>query len=169
MTVLYIVRHAQAEDAGAGGRDHDRPLDVAGQAAARRVGRALKALGAAPELVLCSSARRALETWAALAGELAPAPEASVEAGLYLASEESLLERLGGLPPEAASALLVGHNPGLYELVRRLAPAGAPEALARLARGLGPGAAAAVEFDGPWAGLAAGRGRLAWLVESDSA
>lgn len=163
MVTLYVVRHAQAEDAG-GGRDHERPLDASGQAAAARVGRALEAHGAAPELVLCSSARRARETWAALALELPRAPAAQVEEGLYLAPATGLLERLAQLPEDCRAVLLVGHNPGLHQLVVMLAASGPPEVLARLRRGLPPGAAAALELDDGWSAIAAAQGRLAWLV-----
>lgn len=169
MAVIHLVRHAQAEDAGAGGHDHARPLDAAGQAAAKRLGQALKARGVEPDVVLCSSARRARETWEAMATELSRAAVAEIEETLYLATANRLRERLAALPQSCAAPLLVGHNPGLYELARLLAGEGAPQALAALKAGMPPGAAAALEVDGRWARLRAGCGRLVWLVVPERA
>ena len=169
MAVIYLVRHAQAEDAGAGGRDHARPLDAAGAAAARRMGRDLRRRGVTPDLVLCSSACRARETWTALASELAAPPAAEIEEGLYLAAASSLLERMALLPDDCAAPLVIGHNPGLWQLLRLLVGEAAPETPAMLKPGLPPGAVAAVEVVDGWSGLAAGGGRLLWLVVPESA
>jgi phosphohistidine phosphatase len=43
--------------------DHERPLARRGQRDAPVMGRWLRTAGLAPDLVLCSTARRARETW----------------------------------------------------------------------------------------------------------
>lgn len=165
MAALYVVRHAQAASAGAGARDHDRRLDAAGTRAAALVGGVLAMRLPAPELVLCSSALRAVETWRAMAAAL-PAPGAlSVEAGLYLAEPENLLERLQAVPPATRSAVLVGHNPGLHLLVALLVGGGEATALAELAAGFPPGAVVALTLaPGGWAAIAPASCRLDWLL-----
>ena len=163
MARLYLVRHAHAATAERGARDHARPLDGPGWTAAGLIGRALAARDAAPDLVLCSSAVRARETWDAL-GSTLPPPELSVEQGLYLAEPDSLLERLTAVPAAHAAVLLVGHNPGLHLLARLLAGSGDAEALARLEAGFPPAAAAAFEGADDWRALAPGSGRLEWLL-----
>ena len=82
------------------------------------MGRYLRDSGIEPELVLCSSARRAQETLerAGLAGR--------VENELYGAGADALLTRLREVPPEVASVMLIGHNPGLQRLALLLARPG---------------------------------------------
>ena len=128
MALLYLMRHAQAESAGAGERDHDRPLDGEGQLAAKQLGRALRERGVAPDLVLCSTARRVTETWDAVASEWRVAPEMVADDGLYLAPPQALLSRLSELPSKVRAPLLIGHNPGLFELALSMASDGTPEA-----------------------------------------
>jgi len=165
VAALYVVRHAQAASAGAGARDHERRLDGAGARAAALVGRALAARLPAPELVLCSSALRAAETWRAMAAAL-PVPGAlALEAGLYLAEPDVLLERLRAVPSTTRSVVLVGHNPGLHLLVTLLAGSGEASALADLAAGFPPGAVAALTLArAGWAAVAPGSCRLEWLL-----
>ena len=148
MAILYLMRHAQAEPGGGGVLDHDRPLDEQGRAAAQSMGRNFAQRGAAPDLVLCSTARRALETWHALAGEWRLAPDLVEEDGLYLSSAEALLERLALLPPTVRAPLVIGHNPGLFQLVLALAPRGEETAMARLGQGFPAGTVAAIGLRG---------------------
>lgn len=76
-----------------------------------------------PDLVLCSSARRTRETFAALPS-LAGA-DVAFERGLYEAGHEPLLDRLRALPAAAGSAMVIGHNPGLERLTWLLVGHGA--------------------------------------------
>ena len=169
MVVLYLMRHAQAESAGAGERDHDRPLDGEGQLAAKQLGRALRERGVAPDLVLCSTARRVTETWDAVASEWHVAPEMVADDGLYLAPPQALLSRLSELPSKVRAPLLIGHNPGLFELALSMASDGTPEATAKLALGFPAGAIAAIAFDiADWPQIEAARGYLRWLTTPDA-
>ena len=170
MAILYLMRHAQAEVASAGGRDHDRPLDSEGQTAARHLGQILRQRGVIPDLVLCSTARRVKETWDAVAGELDATPEVVADDGLYLAPPQVLLERLLDLPATIQAPLLIGHNPGLFELASSLVSQGAPRALTGLRRGFPPGAVAAIAFDiDAWCAIETARGSLLWLATPDLA
>ena len=83
-----------------------------------------------PQLVLCSDARRARETLEGVVPGL-DTPEVRFEDGLYAASAESLLERLRSLPDDIEEVLLVGHNPGLRDVLLLLAEPGELRASAR--------------------------------------
>jgi phosphohistidine phosphatase len=154
---LLLLRHAHAAE---GTPDAERPLDERGRAEAARIGPRIAALGR-PELALCSSARRARETFEAARRALSPAPELRLEDALYLAPAERLLESLSELDGSLARILLVAHNPGLEALARGLASGGAPEALERLRRGLPPAGLAVLDLDlADWSDVPDARGLL---------
>lgn len=82
-------------------------------------------LGIVPDLVLCSSAQRTRETLELLRAALGATTSVVLEAELYAASADTLLEHLRAVPEEVASLMLIGHNPGLQDLALLLASAGA--------------------------------------------
>jgi phosphohistidine phosphatase len=85
----------------------------------------LVACGPRPDLILCSTAARTRQTLAPLLRALGkPGPPISLEKELYLASEDTLLERLRALPDEVETALLIGHNNGIGLLAAALANRG---------------------------------------------
>jgi len=75
-----------------------------------------------PDVVLCSSAVRARQTLGLL--ELGPASAVLVEDGLYGAGADALLARLQGLDDHLDSVLVIGHNPGMEELLITLVGGG---------------------------------------------
>ena len=80
---------------------------------------------------------------------------------LYLASAGRLLAKLQALPDPEEQVLVVGHNPGLGELVQLLVERGAADVLLRAAKGLAPGALAALRIATPrWGDLAPGCAEL---------
>jgi phosphohistidine phosphatase len=144
MKHLILMRHASALP---GDDDRERPLSAAGLEEAQRVGRALEALagrGLRPEHALVSPARRARETLAAVQGALSGAVSVEEDEALYGASRSQLLARLQAVSSTASGLLLIGHNPGLAELVDWLVVRAEPEAAGRAARGLVPAACAAL-------------------------
>jgi phosphohistidine phosphatase len=68
-----------------------------------------------PDLVLCSPAVRTRQTMAELA--LDPGVDVAIEAGLYGAEADELLEHVREVDDDVATVLLVGHNPGVHHLV----------------------------------------------------
>jgi phosphohistidine phosphatase len=74
--------------------------------------------GPPPELVLCSSAARTLQTLQLL--DLGLGTEILVETRLYGATAGELLARLKMVPASVGSVLLIGHNPGIEQLTRML-------------------------------------------------
>lgn len=116
---LVIVRHAKS-DWTDGGPDADRPLAARGRADAPALGRWLGDQVGRIDLVLCSPAVRARQTWQLAAAELDPVPPVRQDERLYGAGAAELLAIIRDLPAAAGTALLVGHNPGLADLVRLL-------------------------------------------------
>jgi phosphohistidine phosphatase len=169
MRRLHLMRHGDADSISRGGADHDRMLAARGRLAAESAGARLERSGAAPELILCSSARRAVETLAAIRSFLPAAATEYVERGLYLASEDALLERIREVGDECAAVLLVGHNPGIGRLAYGLArPAETPD-FARLSRSFPTAAIAPLRFDvDRWADCVPGRAELAGFSLSNS-
>jgi phosphohistidine phosphatase len=131
---LLVLRHGETADPPPGGDDADRALTPAGRRAAAGLGPTVRGLD--PERVLCSSALRARQTLEAL--ELGPAAAVSITGGLYGAGVDELLEQVRLLDDDVATALLVGHNPGMHDLVIELTsgervPSYRPSTLAVLA------------------------------------
>jgi phosphohistidine phosphatase len=119
---LYLLRHAKSSWKDADLADHDRPLAGRGRRAADAIAHHICEMAIAPELVLCSTARRTRETCERIRPALGTAP-VRYEPGLYGASATTLLERLRSLPDDVASVLLVGHNPAIEELALTVARA----------------------------------------------
>lgn len=124
---LLILRHAKSDRGGFAGPDFDRPLDERGRRDAPRVGKWLRRTGLLPDHVVASPARRARETAEAVAAATGIDPAAMTwERAVYDASLGALLRVLAEVPPGARRILLVGHNPGLEELVLHLAGGDVP-------------------------------------------
>lgn len=160
MKTLILLRHAKSDWADPSLGDHDRPLAPRGRAAAPLMGAWLKAHGPMPDLVLCSTATRARQTLELVLQAWGIAPETNFDRGLYLAGGAGVLAWLRRAPDTAATVLLVGHNPDLEQLSRRLATDGDPAALARLAAKYPTAGLAVIELPGDRWADAAGPGRL---------
>jgi phosphohistidine phosphatase len=161
MKHLILLRHASAEN---GEVDRARALSALGRSEAARMGAVFGRLagrGFRPQLLLCSPALRARETLEGLRAALGTALRVEEDEALYLASAGRLLAKLQALPDPEAQVLLVGHNPGLGELAQLLVERGAAEVLLRAAKGLAPGALAALHIATPrWRDLGPGCAEL---------
>ena len=113
MRTLVLLRHLKSAWDEPGLEDHERPLAPRGHRAGERIRVHLEDAGTSPQLVLCSSAVRAVQTWEAVRGGLPDDLELEIEDGLYGASSESLLSRLNDVPDSVSTAMLVAHNPGI--------------------------------------------------------
>src|SRR5579875_1377186 len=119
MRELLLLRHAEAMQAGPDGRDVERPLSMHGEAQARAVGTWLAERGAEPDAVLCSSARRAQMTADMVCQGLRTRTPQFLPA-IYQATPGELLSVMENHAPDARRVLLVGHNPGLEQLLALL-------------------------------------------------
>lgn len=165
MRQLILMRHGKAEPASGGG-DHARPLSPRGRAEAAEAGRRLAAV-ATPALALVSDSARTRETLDALAPAFAPAlPRRSTRA-VYAASAETILGEVRSAPDDAAALLVVGHNPGIGDLARRLAGTGDAKALAALSERFPTSCFAVIDLDADrWTDVGA-PGRLRFLLPAD--
>ena len=131
MKRVFLLRHAKSSWKQRGVFDHDRALAPRGRHAAKAIARHLLEQGIEPELVLCSTAQRARETFERIEPVLGT-PVVRFEQELYGASAGVLLDRLQGVGNAVGSVLLIGHNPCRAAARARPRPCGA-----RVARGEG--------------------------------
>ncbi|WP_328773099.1 SixA phosphatase family protein [Streptomyces sp. NBC_00286] len=117
---LVILRHAKSAWPD-GVADHERPLAPRGRRDAPAAGRALVGADLRPDLALCSTAVRARQTWELAAAEWATPPPVRHDPRLYVADVPELLATVHEVADEVRTLLLIGHNPGLEELVLTLA------------------------------------------------
>lgn len=162
MKTLLLLRHAKSSWNEPGQSDHERALTARGRRAAELVGVYLAQRGDPPSLVLCSTARRTLDTLEPLRQRLGVPYEAVRE--LYLAEPDTLLARLAQVDDREHGVLVIGHNPGLHELALLLARHGDAEARARLREGFPTAALAVLELAiERWDEIRAGCGTLVEL------
>lgn len=165
---LVLVRHAKSdwpEDVP----DKDRPLAARGRRDAPLIGRWLARSQYVPDAVVCSTARRARQTWDLAAAALAAAalgaspPAVRLEPRVYEATVLGLLMLVREFPQEQRTVALVGHNPGLAELAVGLtAPPPQPPASFPTA------AVAVLGLPGDWASAGPGEARLlAFAIPAD--
>jgi phosphohistidine phosphatase len=122
MPELILMRHAAALPAGIDANDFERPLSAPGRAAAAQAAQRLEAAGVRVARLLYSPARRTHETAAILAHELALGPSIlEVVPELYAASASTMRAAIARLHTNAATLLVVGHNPGISDLGQELA------------------------------------------------
>jgi len=160
---LLILRHAKSDRDGDDSDDFARPLARRGRVDARRMAHWLEARGLTPDLVLSSPACRARETTEAVVEILRiPPGHVHYDDRLYLAACDTLIAVLRGTPTRAGMMLLVGHNPGLEDLLERLCPVAPP----RNDDGklLTAGALAQLMLRQPWSRLAPHGAELVELV-----
>jgi phosphohistidine phosphatase len=112
--------------------------------------------GYPPDLVVCSTASRARQTWELVAGELGVAPPVEWDVRVYAATVDELLDVVRDVPDEAATVLLVGHNPGAQDLVLTLVGSGSTEALRQAAVKFPTAAFAVLTVESSWSALSPG-------------
>jgi phosphohistidine phosphatase len=117
-----------------------------------------------PDLVLCSSASRAVQTYEGVSASLGSSMTVSVEDDLYGASDTGLLVRLQEVPENVGSVLVIGHNPGLQDLALLLAGDGQHRALAQVGDNFPTCALATLEVPTSWETLGPGHAFLRALV-----
>lgn len=120
MKTLLILRHAKSSWKDDELPDHERPLNKRGQAEAPQVGQFLREHTLVPDLILCSTARRARTTADLVVEACGYKGELILLRELYAAPPEAYLKALSALDGEFPTVMVVGHNPGLEELVQQL-------------------------------------------------
>ena len=119
MKTLGLLRHAKSDWDDMSLRDFDRGLNGRGKRGATVMGGHIRDHGVAWDLLLASPAERVRRT---LDAARLQAP-VEWDEHIYLADSDALIEVLRGVAGDPAAVMLVGHNPGLQELVFDLVPA----------------------------------------------
>lgn len=152
---IWLLRHAHAQPSASSGRDEDRRLTAEGRAACHDLQAWIRNYRETmPAAVLVSPARRAVET-AQTALDRVDLPTFRSEPALWNATAGDLVDLIDRTADPARPMLLVGHNPGLEDLVIWLC-GGIP------VPGMKPGTLAIVDVDPP---LRPGCGRIRHFVQ----
>ena len=164
MKTLLILRHAKAERDSESGTDFDRPLAEGGWRDARKIGREMRERGRDPDAVLASPARRVVETFAGVAEGYGPL-SADYDRRVYNAAPDALIDLVQEIDDDIRQLLLVGHNPGLQELLLCLTHGDAHGHRDRAQGGLPTASLAIVELPiERWADVRTGGGEITDLV-----
>lgn len=138
---LVLLRHSKSDWSG-GGDDIARPLARRGRRQAVDAGEWLAGAMDAVDLAVVSSATRARQTWELAAAALGDPPPVRVEPRCYAATANELLALIRELPETARTAVIVGHNPGIEDLVALVTGTRVPMPTSALA---------VIDWPGAWA------------------
>jgi phosphohistidine phosphatase len=159
MPHLLLFRHTKAERTQPGSTDHARALTKSGRKDSAAMGKAVAKNGPV-DLVLCSDALRARETWEMASQALDSRPEVKLTRAIYDADDYvPILNTEGG---DAKTILLVGHNPAMQETAVSLVEDLSGPNGTMLSSRFPKAALAVLDFEGDWATLSPGQ---AWLVD----
>ncbi len=157
MKTLLLLRHAKSSWKDDAVKDFDRPLNQRGLKAAPSVGRLMRKRKLQPDLVLSSPAERARQTTQLVLESAGLKTELRYDERIYEATGMRLFEIVAQIEDDANIAMLVGHNPGLEELLATLTGE---------AGSLPTAALACIELEiEKWNKLRVAAGRLEWLVK----
>ncbi len=162
MKTLLLFRHAKSDWAN-DLPDFDRPLNARGQKAAERMGRWMKQAHIQPEWIVSSPARRALETVQGLRQHLdIPDTLVHFDERLYLADVAALLEVAARCPQDMDDIMLMGHNPGMDELLTFLCGPNLPRS--KKGKLMATATLAQVSLPDDWQQLTAECGKLQQII-----
>ena len=120
MKQLLVLRHAKSSWKDDSLADFDRPLNKRGKMDAPRMGELLDKLNLTPDLIITSAAKRARLTAQAVADRSGFDAEVSATRALYMASSDDYVAVLNEVPDSNRLVMVVGHNPGIEDLVQDL-------------------------------------------------
>jgi phosphohistidine phosphatase len=117
MKTLYLLRHAKSSWGDATLADFDRPLNERGKRASEAIGNYLKSNSITPELIICSTALRTRETLAIVTKTAELNTEVRYDERIYEASRSRLAEVISEIENDRNVVMLIGHNPGMEEIL----------------------------------------------------
>jgi phosphohistidine phosphatase len=120
MKSILVLRHAKSSRKDPDLTDHDRPLNKRGKRDAPRMGRLLKKENLVPDIIISSTAMRARTTAEVVAKSSGYKGDITFNRSLYAAGPQAYIDALHDLSDDHVRALVIGHNPGLEELVEML-------------------------------------------------
>lgn len=117
MKTLCLVRHAKSSWKYPNLDDFERPLNKRGHKNAPFMGRILKKLKVAPDLIISSAANRAAMTARIIAAALDyPLENIRFSEAIYEFSEKALINVVKQIDDAVNQAMVVGHNPAINGL-----------------------------------------------------
>jgi len=156
MRTLYLLRHAKSSWKDASLADFDRPLKGRGREAAELMGRFLGSKKTGVSVLVSSPSVRTTQTVEILLRHASLAVEPEFDRRIYEASLSALVQVAREIPNETKAAMLVGHNPGMEELLAFLTHENRHMPTCALAK---------IRIDGAsWSELGRGAGELEWFV-----
>lgn len=127
MKTLLILRHAKSSWSDNRLADINRPLNTRGKTDAPRMGQLLQDEDLVPELVISSPAKRATQTAELVVDHCSFDGDLNIASDFYHGGVDEYIEGLRGIPGDEKLVMIVGHNPGMEELLDYLT--GEPETL----------------------------------------
>jgi len=166
MKILGLFRHAKSDWHDRAARDFDRPLNERGRKGAAIMGRHIDAHGIHWQRIISSPAVRAAQTIEQAAEAAGKTVPIEWDRRIYLASSVTLADLVREIAEPTRAVLLVGHNPGLEDLIFDLVPDDGSSPLREVVEEKFPTATYAVlELDiAKWAALKDGCARLVHLT-----
>jgi phosphohistidine phosphatase len=166
MKLLGLFRHAKSDWNDARLRDFDRPLNARGQKGAALMGVHIRDYGVRWSRIIASPAARVTQTIEIASDASGESPPVIWDRRVYLASSATLMDLLREQEGNPASIIMVGHNPGLEDLIFDLVPDDGTSPLREIVEVKFPTAAFAVlELDiDSWEDIDDGTARLVHLM-----
>jgi len=129
---LILLRHAKSSWDRPDLPDAARPLSKRGERTAPLIGQLIVREGLIPDRILCSTARRAIQTAKRVVDAFPREPEIEEVETLYMATPREILTVLSDHGGHDGSILVIGHNPGLGDLAAWLVNEGEARDVRRL-------------------------------------
>jgi phosphohistidine phosphatase len=119
--IVYLVRHAKSSWADPSLSDKERPLNKRGRRSAPDMGQRMAAQGHKPDIIVASPAKRANSTARIIASQIGyDESDIITDADLYFKGSRAMQDVLAGLDDRYQSAMIVGHNPTMTDLMNTL-------------------------------------------------
>jgi phosphohistidine phosphatase len=164
MKRLCLLRHAKSDWSDPASDDFNRALNPRGEKAADFMADYIANSPYRPDAVICSTAKRATQTFAPIGKRLGKSVPVKFRDELYHAMPDVMLDEIHAAPDEARTLLVVAHNPGLVLLAMALAEDADEEIATRVANGVPTGGLVVVEFDvDSWSEIEEGEGRTVFF------
>jgi len=163
------MRHAKSSWDNSDLADFDRPLNDRGEAAAPFMGELIAGRGLAPEEIVSSPAKRALQTATLVKESGGIEAPIRLDERIYEAGAQTLKQVASEFRDELDIMMMIGHNPGFEELARLLIGEGDMDGILRLGQKYPTAGLAVIDFAlEDWADVAHKSGRLERFVTPKS-
>ena len=165
MKTLTVMRHAKSSWDDSRLNDFDRPLNARGRKSARAMGKELKHRGFRFDQVIASPAMRVRETLNDFADGYGDELDIEFRPEIYESTVDRLLRLVREIPESVKAPLLVGHNPGLQDLLVALTEDDGDKLRHRVSGKFPTAAVATLRFPtSRWADIEPGSGEIAELI-----